>query len=222
MTIMKLYTYPITPNALKMELLINAEKMTLDTEIIDLSQGEHKTRDYLAMNPAGKIPMIIDGEYVLAESNAILIYLAQYYKSKLWPSTIDAQAKVMQWLFWQASEWASVAGGFSFQRVLRPAWGDQADENKLSASQAGFASACMFLSNHLEKQRFLAGEHVSLADIAVGAFFIFRKEALMDIEPFEGLNRWLEELESQKWWQETQDDAAIFLNSIHAYTFNSK
>jgi glutathione S-transferase len=215
---MKLYTYPITANALKIELLINAGNIALDTEIIDLPQGEHKTSDYLAINPAGKIPLIIDGEYVLAESNAILIYLAQYYKSKLWPSRIDTQAKVMQWLFWQASEWASVAGGFSFQRVLRPAWAGQADEKKLSASQAGFASACMFLSNHLEKQRFLAGDNVSLADISIGAFFIFRKEALMNIEPFEGLNRWLEELESQKWWQKTQSNADLFLNQIHVYT----
>jgi len=214
---MKLYTYPITPNALKIELLINAENIALDTEIIDLPQGEHKTRDYLAINPAGKIPVIVNGSQVVAESNAILVYLAQHHQSRLWPYTIEAQTKVMQWLFWQASEWSSVAGGFAFQRVLRPAWGGQPNEKRLRVTGAGFESACALLSSHLEKQRFLAGDQVSVADIAVGAFFIFRKEALMNIEQFEGLCRWLEELESYSWWQVTQNKANIFLNSIHAY-----
>ena len=193
---MKLYTYPITSNALKIELFIHAQNIALDTEMIDLSQGEHKTRDYLAINPAGKIPVIVNGSHVLSESNAILVYLAQYYRSLLWPSTIEAQAKVMQWLFWQASAWTPVAGGFAFQRVLRPAWDAQPDEKRLSAGQSGFESACALLSNHLEKQRFLAGDHVSLADIAIGAFFIFREEALMNIEQFEGLYRWLVDMES--------------------------
>tara|TARA_R110001592_G_scaffold326841_1_gene607804 strand:+ start:3133 stop:3786 length:654 start_codon:yes stop_codon:yes gene_type:complete len=215
---MELYTYPVTSNALKIELFIHVQNIALDTGIINLPQGKHKTRDYLAINPARKIPVLVNGSHVLSESNAILVYLAQYHQSLLWPSTIEAQAKVMQWLFWQATAWMPVAGGFAHQRVLRPAWGGQPDEEKLRSIHSGFDSACALLSSHLEKQHFLAGDKVSLADIAVGAFFIFREEALMNIEKFEDLYRWLKELESHSWWQATRSNANIFLKSIHVYT----
>ena len=74
---MKLYTFPITTNALKVELVINAAQLDVERALVYLFRGEQKRPAFLAINPMGQIPVLEDNSLILSESNAILIHLAQ-------------------------------------------------------------------------------------------------------------------------------------------------
>src|SRR5262249_59778576 len=81
----------------------------LDVELefvnIDPTKGEHRGREFLAVNPAGKLPVLVDGDFILTESIAIVLYLAEKYPEKgLLPSGLRARAEVNRWLFFTATE----------------------------------------------------------------------------------------------------------------------
>ena len=69
---------------------------------VDLAKGEHKTPDYLAINPNGKVPALVDGDTKLWESNAIMCHLARKAKSDLWPTDPIKQIEVLKWLSWNS------------------------------------------------------------------------------------------------------------------------
>lgn len=83
---LKLYSNPLTANDIKMRLILKA--ISIEAEVINLQlhKGEQRSPEFLKVNPAGKIPVLIDGVNTLTESNAILHYLTNKYKSTLWPS----------------------------------------------------------------------------------------------------------------------------------------
>tara|TARA_R110002095_G_scaffold136617_1_gene118249 strand:- start:1309 stop:1908 length:600 start_codon:yes stop_codon:yes gene_type:complete len=197
---MKLYTYPITSNALKLELLITAANIQIDRQRVNLVRGEQKTPEFLALNPLGQIPLLVDGEQIFTESNALLIYLAKHHQSTLWPTDESAQGHVLQWLFWQASVWGPVAGTFHHQHVVRPAWGLRCDREALALQHANLTAACRQLEAHLhqrskqQSQLFLAGDDLSVADLSVAALLLFRQQMELQLDPYPTLQQWLQGL----------------------------
>jgi len=123
---MKLYDFPPSGNGYKVRLALAGRGMPYEYIPLDILSGETRTPQFLAMNPNGRIPLLqlSDGSF-LAESNAILFYLAQ--GSTLWPATVLDQAKALQWMFFEpythepnvatARDWVSIKqiaheGGF--------------------------------------------------------------------------------------------------------------
>ena len=221
---MKLYTYPITSNALKLELMINAANIKIDRQLVNLIRGEQKTQEFLALNPLGKIPLLVDGDQVFTESNALLIYLATHYQTRLWPIDETLQAHVLQWLFWQATVWGPAAGTFHHQHVVRPAWGLRCDREALVQQQANLTVACRQLEAHLhqrskqQSQLFLAGDDLSVADLSVAALLLFRQQMELQLDQYPALQQWLQGLQSNPWWQQSKAQADAFIAQIHAYT----
>ena len=116
--------------------------------MLDLSAGEHRQPAYLAINPIGKVPAIVDGDFQLWESGAILFYLAQKY-GKI-PSSPEEQAKINQWiLFGNATLGPGIFVEASREREMP----------KLMTP----------LNQILEKQPFLLGDEFSVVDVAVGS-----------------------------------------------------
>ena len=85
-------------------MLAVSRHLGLDAEIheVNVYRGEGRTPQYLAVNPGGKIPTLVDGEFVLSESNAILLYLAEAHGgNRLWPNELQQRGRIAQWLFWE-------------------------------------------------------------------------------------------------------------------------
>src|SRR4051812_46471375 len=100
---MKLYNSPGSPNALRSRAV--AFELGLDPEIVNVNigGGENRTPEYLAINPNGKVPVLVDGDVVIWESRAINAYLAsKYQKDDLYPTDPVRRAMVDQWSYWQA------------------------------------------------------------------------------------------------------------------------
>ena len=95
----KLYRHPLSGHAHRVELMLSLLGVPTELVFVDLMKGAHKTPEFLALNRFGQVPVIDDNGIVLADSNAILVYLAGKYGNGQWlPSDPLAQAKVQRWL----------------------------------------------------------------------------------------------------------------------------
>ena len=106
---MKLYGFPASPNTWKVRALAAYLKTPLEFEFVDLLQGAQHTPAYLALNPTGRTPTLVDGDFKLWESNAILQYLASKSTTPLYPSDARGRADVTRWLCWDLAHWGAQA-----------------------------------------------------------------------------------------------------------------
>ena len=98
---MKLYGFPPSPNTWKVRAVAAQLGLPLDLEFVDLTKGQSHTPDYLALNPTGRTPALVDGDFKLWESTAIMQYLASQTPNPLWPNDARIRADIMRWQSWQ-------------------------------------------------------------------------------------------------------------------------
>ena len=131
---------------------------------VDPTKGEHRRPEFLAVNPAGKLPAFVDGEFVLTESIAIVLYLAEKYPEKgLLPTGLRARAEVYRWLLFTATE------------LEQPLWriarhtSQYPPEKRLPAEIAlarqDFLDMAAVLEKHMDGRQFLVGDSVTVADL---------------------------------------------------------
>src|SRR3979409_779884 len=115
---MKLYGFPPSPNTWKERAVAAQLGIPLDLELVDLTKP--RTPEYLALNPAGRTPTLVDGDFTLSESNAIMQYLAGRASSTLWPDDARARADITRWQSWQLAHWGSeCCQPLIFQRLVK-------------------------------------------------------------------------------------------------------
>lgn len=154
---------------------INVRKVlwTLDELGLDFSREDWglplrdpKVTEFLALNPNGQVPVLVENGFVLWESNAILIYLAER-EGQLLPGQLEARAQALQWLIWQTSE-LNPPWGYAVNALIRktPGYDDPA---KIADSMTRWGAKMDLLEAQLAKSEtgFVAGEF-SIADIALG------------------------------------------------------
>lgn len=96
----KLYNFPKSGHAHRIELMLSLLNLPTELVFVDLAKGAHKQPDFLALNPFGQVPVIDDNGTVIADSNAILVYLAKKYDNGTWlPEEPAAAARVQRWLY---------------------------------------------------------------------------------------------------------------------------
>src|SRR5262245_20883104 len=100
---MKLYGFPPSPNTWKVRAVAAHLGIPLELALVDLTKP--RTPDYLALNPTGRAPTLVDGDFILSESNAIIQYLAGRPASTLWPDDARTRVDIMRWQCWQLAHW---------------------------------------------------------------------------------------------------------------------
>jgi len=106
---MKLYGFAGSPRTWKVRALAAHLGIPLEYENLDFAKGDNRTPKYLALNPAGRTPTLVDGDFVLWESDAIMQYLASKKPNTLWPDDARTRADIMRWQNWQSAHWGSDA-----------------------------------------------------------------------------------------------------------------
>jgi glutathione S-transferase len=123
--------------------------------------------DFLALNPNAMVPVVVDGDFVLWESNTICRYLcAQYGGEVLLPGAPRQRARVEQWMDWQATE-LNTAWRYAFMALVRRS-AAHADALQVQASVDNWNRLLGILDRHLESSAFAAGDSFTLADIVLG------------------------------------------------------
>lgn len=161
------------PNSVNVQkVLWCCDELVLPFERIDAGGpfGHLDDPAYLAMNPNGKIPTLVDGNFVLWESNAILRYLAMEYgpSSLLYPADPRVRASIERWLDWSIGTLAPAERPLFLALVRTPP--EKRDPAKIEADVQSVAALWTLLDHHLQGRFFLENERFSLADIVLGAF----------------------------------------------------
>jgi len=130
---------------------------------VDLQAGEHRHPDFLRLNPAGKLPVLVDGDQVITESAAIVMYLAEKYADKgLMPASLQDRAQAYRWSFFAVTEleqplWRIARHSFVYPEAKRlPA--------DIALAREEFLEMAAVLDQHMEGREFIVGERISIAD----------------------------------------------------------
>jgi glutathione S-transferase len=183
------------------------EELGLEYEHIPLNPnlGETRTPDYLALNPSGKIPTLVEDGFVLTESIAINAYLATQHGGSLWPKSPQAVAKLNQWLSWAVTELEPPVVAI-FREGRKPP--EQIDQARVAAWKADVVKMLKeILEPHLAKHEYLiAGEGFTLADLNLST--LVGNVKAFNLLPAEcaATARWLERCLSRPAWQRLQQD----------------
>lgn len=170
---------------------------------VDLAKGQHRTPEYLAINPNGKVPVLQDGEFRLWEANAIMCHLARVAKSDLWPDDGAKQIEVMRWLSWNADHFTRHAGALYFQNLIKPMFAAAApDANTVKEATGYFRQFARVLSDHLRDRTYLVGNTLTVADFAVAASLPYAAKAHIPVEEFPEIERWHARLNELPAWRE--------------------
>jgi len=187
---MNIYGDSISGNCLKVKW--TADLLGLSYEWIETSVliGDTRTPDYLAMNPAGQVPLLLlDGGKTLAQSNAIILMLAE--GSALIPANRFRRAKMFEWLFWEQYSHEPYVAVARFQvHYLGKSVADL--EPKIVERGQG---ALKLLDNALETGAFLVGDKLSLADIALVAYTRVADQGGFDLHDYPAVQRWIARVE---------------------------
>jgi glutathione S-transferase len=181
-------------NCYKLQLLLDQLGREYRWVEVDSARGETRTADYLAKNPNGKVPLLeLDDGRRLAESNAILCYLAE--GTPLLATDAWQRAQTLQWLFFeQYSHEPYVAVARFIALNLAP---DHPRRAELPLLQAQGAKALAVMEDHLASHAWLAGERYGIADIALYAYTHCAADGGFDLAVYPSISAWLERVKSQ-------------------------
>ena len=207
---MKLYGFPASPNTWKVRAVAAHLGIPLQLELVDLTKGAQRAPDYLALNPTGRTPALVDGDFKLWESNAIAQYIAGKSENSLWPADAQARANVNRWQCWQLAHWgAEACGPLTFQRLVKKLTNlGPPDDAVVAKAIEAFNRNAAVLESVLSKQSNLTGREITLADFAVAAAMIYCKEAEMPIAPYVHLRGWFERITALPCWRQTAPQLA--------------
>jgi glutathione S-transferase len=200
---MKLYGFPPSPNTWKVRAVAAQLGIPLDLVLVDLTKP--RTPDYLALNPAGRTPTLVDGDFTLTESNAIMQYLASRVPSTLWPDDARSRADITRWLSWQLAHWGSeCCQPLIFQRLVKKLLNlGPPDEAVVAKGTEAFNREARILDAHLSKQPYLVGDAITLADFAVAAQLFYAKEGELPLAPYAHVRDWFARVSALPAWRNT-------------------
>jgi glutathione S-transferase len=189
---MKLYNVSYSGNSYKVRLLLAHLGISCDIVDVDILKGEGRTPDFLKINPNGRTPVLDDNGFILAESNAILAYLAR--ETRYLPDERKPFGLILQWLFFEQYSHEPFIATSRFWLQHKP---DSAERAALLASKRdGGWAALKIMEDHLTKNDFLVGSY-SIADIALFAYTHVADEGGFALDNFPKIRNWIERVKAQ-------------------------
>ncbi|WP_096087677.1 glutathione S-transferase family protein [Agaribacterium haliotis] len=186
----KLYRNPLSGHCHRVELLLSLLDLPYDLIDLDMANGAHKSPEFLALNPFGQVPVIDDNGFTLADSNAIIYYLAQKYaEPNQWlPQDAGEAAQVVRWLSVAAGEVAAGPAAVRLAKLFKV---------RLDYNLAKQKTEALFqlLEQLFAEHQYLVAERPTLADIAVYTYIAHVQEGAVSLAPYPAIRAWLTRVE---------------------------
>jgi glutathione S-transferase len=184
---MKLYGHELSGNSYKVRLFLGLLKIDYEWIKVDLMKGEHKSPEYLALNPFGQVPLLVDGETILADAQAILVYLARQYGSEQWlPLDALPLAQVVRWLSTTAGE---VRQGPENARLYH-LFGATSINIERAHQKADYILTQ--LNQHLSTRTWLEFERPTIADVAAFPYVALARDGKVDLDGYPHVLNWID------------------------------
>ncbi|NYZ13968.1 glutathione S-transferase [Azospirillum sp. RWY-5-1] len=187
---MKLYHHPLSGHAHRARLFVSLLGLPHELVEVDLKAGAHKTPEFLSMNPFGQVPVLDDDGVIVADSNAILVYLAKKAGRGDWlPEQPAAAAAVQRWLSVAAGE---VAYGPAAARMITLFGAAYHADEVIARAHVLLAR----LENELATRDWLAGDQPTIADVAIYSYVARAPEGNVDLSGYPAVNAFLRRVEA--------------------------
>ena len=189
---MTIYGDSISGNCLKVKFVADRLGLPYDWVEVSVLKGETRTPEFLAMNPAGQVPVVRFADNgVLAQSNAIMLHLAQ--NSDLIPDDAFERALMFQWLFWEQYSHETAIAVLRFHKFYLKKSDGEIDP----ALPVKCAKVLTLMNQHLEGRSHFVGAKLSLADIALVAYTRFSHQAGLDLKQYPDVRAWVRRIEGE-------------------------
>jgi glutathione S-transferase len=206
----KLIGFYGSPNTRKPLAVAHELGIDLPLEIIDIIKAkDHLKPDYLAINPNGLTPTLVDGDFILWEGNAIAQYLADLKPgNRLWPSSMRTRADIARWQFWQCDHWGKACEAYAVENMLKPMIGESPDAHELARGEQLFHKFAKVLDTHLSRHPFLVEDRFTLADIACGVYMEDAPYSGMPVDAYPYLCAWFARISAEPCMAATKPNLA--------------
>lgn len=207
---MRLYHHPMSSNARRAvmtALHLGALPKSPAVELVttDLSKGEQRAPAFLRMNPNGRVPVLEDDGFYLTESHAIMQYLAEKTPGqKLYPTEARARADVNRWLFWCAHHFQPAMSVLNWENFIKPMIGrGETDPREVKRGEALVADVCGVLDAHLAGREWIAGDSLTLADLALSTPLASSVPAKLPVTQYANIQAWFARVQELDVWKRT-------------------
>ncbi|MEO5559193.1 MAG: glutathione S-transferase family protein [Dokdonella sp.] len=172
-----------------------AKHLRIDAQFVQQT-GTLRSAEYAHLNPNRKAPTLVDGDYVLWESSAIMAYLCVNAGSDMWPTTDAAeQIEVLRWLSWNDNHWAPAVAPFYFEHIVKATFGlGQPDRESLTAHVADLERYAKVLDDRLQDRDWVTCGRLTIADFQLASMATDWRAAKIPLEPYANIVRWLDGL----------------------------
>ncbi|MBZ9790583.1 glutathione S-transferase [Rhizobium sp. 3T7] len=195
---MKLYSHPLSGHSHRAHLFLSLIGIDADVLQVDLAAREHKSASFLALNPFGQLPVLEDGDVIISDSNAILVYLAKKYAPEGWlPEEPAAAAAVQRWLSVAAGE---IAYGPCAARLVT-LFGAKFDTEEVIARAHRILQV---IDDRLVDRGWIAASRPTIADVALYSYIARAPEGNVDRSAYRNVTAWLERIEALPGFQPFQ------------------
>ena len=199
---MKLYSVQASNNCRRV--VATAQHLGIELEIVDQPMGKSKSPAYLAINPNGKVPALVDGDLLLWESRSIMQYVASKKPTPFWPNDEKVRADITRWQFWEAAHLSRGTGTYAFENLFKKIFMKQdPDPAALAVGEKEWKSFAPILNAQLEGKKWLLGDELTLADFSVGACFSFAEPSGLPWNEFTHIKAWNARLSEVPAWKNT-------------------
>jgi glutathione S-transferase len=202
---MKLYMNRLSPNVRRVRLTAAVLGIELEEHALDFTKGEHKAADYVALNPNGAVPTLVDGDFVLTESRAIMQYLASKKpESGLLPHDEAGRANVTRWQFWDASHFSPQLGTIVFQRMLKPMFGmGEPDAAKIDEALVSYRRFAAVLDAQVQSKGYVVGNALTLADLTLASSLMYAAQTDIPVAEFPNMQKWFARVTALEAWSKS-------------------
>lgn len=186
---MKLYYHPLSGHSHRVCLFLSLIGQDFEMIEVDLAKGEHKQPAFLKLNSLGQVPVLVDGETVIQDSNAILVYLAKKFGKKDWlPEDPIGAARIERWLSIAAGQ---IAYGPAAARLVT-VFGAKFDTEEVIGRAHDLLKV---VEDELSQHTWLAAERATIADIALYSYIARAPEGNVDLSAYPKIAEWLHRIE---------------------------
>ena len=211
---MKLYFDPITVNSRKVVAGFDLMGIEYEKGHVDYFQGEQKGAEYVALNPNASLPTLVDGDFILWESNAILQYAADKAgASAYYPTDLRTRADINRWMLWEANQLFPSAYIWLVENVVKPLLKAEPDQAVMDAAAPKFHQLASILEQRLSGQPWLCGQSPTIADIAVAAPMHLHPYQKLPLENYPALRAWIVRVEALPCWQRSDVASRLGLSN---------
>lgn len=204
---MQLYDFPFSPNSRKVRAVAYELGTPFTNVHINLLEGRQRAPEFLALNPNGRVPVLVDGDLVLWESTAIMRYLAR--GSSLLPDDPKASADVDRWVAWQLAHLGPAMSKVAFEKLVKVELGMGApDEARIAEGTAEFHEQCVILDRALAGKEYVA-RTLTIADFALAAHLSLAAACALDLSRHPNVDAWLARVSARDSMRRVLSEARI-------------